>query len=42
MLGSSHVIGIDIDDDALQIAQDNCEQFEGLQVWPQHPMTATH
>ena len=32
MLGSPHVIGIDIDDDALQIAQENCDQFEGLQV----------
>ena len=32
MLGSPHVIGVDIDDDALQIAQENCDQFEGLQV----------
>lgn len=32
MLGSPHVIGIDIDDDALCTAQENCEQFEGLQI----------
>lgn len=32
MLGSRHVIGVDIDVDALQIAQQNCEQFEDLQV----------
>ena len=32
MLGSSHVIGIDIDTDALQTAQENCDQYEGLQV----------
>lgn len=36
MLGSPHVIGIDIDDDALGTAQENCEQFEGLQVSPWH------
>ena len=36
MLGSPHVIGIDIDDDALCTAQENCEQFEGLQVSPWH------
>ena len=32
ILGSAHVIGVDIDADALQIAQDNCDQFEDLQV----------
>ena len=32
MLGSVHVIGVDIDEDALQTAQENCEQFEDLQV----------
>lgn len=32
MLGSSHVIGIDVDEGALQTAQENCEQFEDLQV----------
>jgi predicted RNA methylase len=32
MLGSLHVIAIDIDEDALHTAQSNCEQFEGLQV----------
>ena len=32
MLGSPHVIGVDIDDEALQTAQDNCEQFEDLRV----------
>lgn len=32
MLGSCHVIGIDVDEDALQTAQENCEQFEDLQV----------
>lgn len=32
MLGSPHVIGIDIDEDALQTAQENCEQYEDLQV----------
>ena len=33
MLGSLHVIGVDIDEDALQTAQENCEQYEGLQVF---------
>ena len=32
MLGSSHVIGIDVDEDALRTAQENCEQYEDLQV----------
>ena len=32
MLGSLHVIAIDIDEDALHTAQSNCEQFERLQV----------
>lgn len=32
MLGSPHVIGVDIDDEALQTAQDNCEQFEDLRI----------
>ena len=32
MLGSSHVIGIDVDEDALQTAQENCAQYEDLQV----------
>ena len=32
MLGSLHVIAIDVDEDALHTAQSNCEQFEGLQV----------
>ena len=32
MLGSSHVIGVDVDADALQTAQGNCEQYEDLQV----------
>lgn len=32
MLGSLHVIGVDIDDDALQTAQENCQQYEDLQV----------
>ena len=32
MLGSSLVIGIDVDDDALQTASDNIQQFDGLPV----------
>lgn len=32
MLGSSHVIGVDVDEDALHTAQENCEQYEDLQV----------
>jgi predicted RNA methylase len=28
LLGSPCVIGLDLDPDALQVAQDNCEQFE--------------
>ena len=32
MLGSFHVIGIDVDEDALQTAQENCKQYEDLQV----------
>ena len=32
MLGSPHVIGVDIDEDALQTAQQNCQQYEDLQV----------
>lgn len=32
MLGSLHVIAIDVDEDALHTAQSNCEQFEGLQI----------
>ncbi|DBB01542.1 TPA: hypothetical protein ACH3X1_000191 [Trebouxia sp. C0004] len=32
MLGSLHVVAIDIDEDALHTAQSNCEKFEGLQI----------
>lgn len=32
LLGSCHVIGIDIDSDALATAQSNVEAFEDLQV----------
>jgi predicted RNA methylase len=28
LLGSPCVIGLDVDADALEVAQDNCEQFE--------------
>jgi ribosomal protein L11 methylase PrmA len=28
LLGSPYVIGLDVDPDALEVAQDNCEQFE--------------
>ena len=28
LLGSPHVLGIDIDPDALEVAQSNCDQFE--------------
>jgi predicted RNA methylase len=28
LLGSSHVLGLDVDPDALEMAQSNCEQFE--------------
>jgi len=33
LLGSSHVLGLDVDPDALEMAESNCEQFEdGLPV----------
>lgn len=32
MLGSSHVVGMDVDADALQIAQSNVEEFEDLRI----------
>lgn len=32
VLGASHVLGIDLDPDALAIAQSNCEDFEDLPV----------
>ena len=34
LLGSSHVIGVDIDEDALSTAQANVESFEDMQAWP--------
>lgn len=38
LLGSSHVIGIDIDSDALETAQGNLENFEDVQA-SQHPQS---
>ena len=32
MLGSPSVIGIDVDRDALDLAQSNLDEFEGIQV----------
>lgn len=32
LLGSPHVIGVDIDDDALATAQENVDTFEDLQA----------
>lgn len=32
LLGSSHVIGLDIDSDALEVAQSNVEGFEDVQA----------
>ena len=32
VLGASHVLGIDLDPDALTIAQSNCDDFEDLPV----------
>lgn len=32
LLGACHVIGIDVDSDALETAQDNMDQFEDLPV----------
>lgn len=32
LLGSSHVIGVDIDSDALETAQANLDSFEDVQV----------
>jgi predicted RNA methylase len=32
LLGSSHVLGVDIDPDALMVAQANADEFEGIQV----------
>ncbi len=36
LLGSSHVIGVDIDSDALETAQGNLESFKDVQA-SQHP-----
>ena len=36
LLGSSHVIGVDIDSDALETAQGNLEGFEDLQASRHH------
>lgn len=38
LLGSSHVIGVDIDSDALETAQGNLESFEDVQA-SQHPQS---
>ena len=34
VLGASHVLGIDLDPDALVVAQSNCDDFDGLPVCP--------
>jgi predicted RNA methylase len=34
LLGSPAVVGVDIDDDALAVALENADQFEGLPVGP--------
>lgn len=32
VLGASHVLGIDLDPDALEVAQSNCDDFDDLPV----------
>lgn len=40
LLGAGHVLGVDCDADALNVALDNCEEFEGLPV--RHDPTHQH
>ncbi len=37
LLGAGHVLGVDCDADALNVALDNCEEFEGIPVKPSTP-----
>jgi predicted RNA methylase len=41
LLGSPAVLGIDVDPDALEVAQANCEQFEDLPVRGEGRQAAT-
>jgi predicted RNA methylase len=45
LLGSSQVIGVDVDPDALELAQQNCDDFDdplpvGAAFWGQRPRRA--
>lgn len=32
MLGAAHVLGVDCDEGALEVAADNCDAFDGITV----------